>query len=375
MADQLGPDKLPQLRRVIPLELTAIPKAAPAKRDDGTDTNDDPDGDRFDMSFSSEAPVQRWFGDEILDHSASAIDLSRASRGMAYLVDHDTGDNVGLIESLRVEKNKLRGIVRFSRSQRAQDIKRDVQDGIRPFTSIGYRVNELVLEKETKDDDGTHRVYRVTNWTPMEGSTVAVPADTSVGAGRAAAGSEEFALKIRSAIPTTKEAPLPGARSEVRTMATSPVVLTPKDSAEILRLCDTHKVDRKRAIELIEKEGMTVDQASREILAEVAKRDGKTLQTPAAEKTDSLVLTDREQRQYNMCRGIMTHVRNIEENRHDTSFEMEVSEEISKKHEGRNHGGLFVPWRLNIDQQAARNAIERASSHCIAISASRWRMT
>jgi len=365
MAVEIGPDKLPQLRRVIPLELTPLRQAAaPPKRDaaDGDpadpnepNENDGPDTERYEMSFSSDAPVERWFGDEILDHSSGSIDMSRVRNGMAYLVDHDTGDHVGLIEGLRVEKNKLRGTVRFSRSQRAQDIKRDVQDGIRPFTSIGYRVNEMVLEKEQKNADGIHRTYRVTNWTPMEGSTVAVPADTSVGTGRAA-GAEEFALQIRSAIPAPQPAPI--TPSEVRSMSTTPVVLSPKDSVEILRLCDTHKIDHKRALEIIEKEGMTIDAASRLILEEVSKRDASKVGTPAAE-SNVLTLNDREQRQYNMCRGIMTHVRNIEENRRDTSFETEVSDEIAKRHEGKKHGGFFVPWRLNVDPQLVRDAITR----------------
>jgi len=311
------------------------------------DDQEDADEDRFDMSFSSEAPVSRWFGDEILDHSAGCVDMTRAAEGLAYLVDHDTGDQVGIVENLRIEKKKLRGTVRFSRSQRGQDIKRDVQDKIRPFTSIGYRVNEMVLEKEEKAANGTKRTYRVSKWTPMEGSTVAVPADVTVGAGRAQ-GQEEFPVSVRFAV-TTPTASIQ--LNEVRTM-------NPKEAAEILRLCNTHGIDNNRAAEMIEKEGMTVDMASREILAEVGKRDGKIFTTPAAESS-AVELTAREQKEYSICRGVMTHVRNIEENKHDGCLEIEVSEQIAKRHEGKNHGGLFVPWRLKVDAQLARDAVAR----------------
>ena len=52
----------------------------------------------------------------------------------------------------------------------------------------------------------------------------------------------------------------------------------------------------------------------REILAEVAKRDGKQIKTPASEQGDKGVeLTAREQGEYNICRGINTLVRNIED--------------------------------------------------------------
>src|SRR5215469_112668 len=40
------------------------------------------DDDRFEVAISSEYPVQRWYGTEILDHSPEAIDLSRAKRGL-----------------------------------------------------------------------------------------------------------------------------------------------------------------------------------------------------------------------------------------------------------------------------------------------------
>jgi HK97 family phage major capsid protein len=426
MAELSTPDKLPVLRRVLPLELTAVRKVARIKTaedvrkaiagfdkapvaeltdvrkkdwrrivaaakklsvdlaveckksayfetpefvtwraaaetkpagdpedDEDPDDEDEADSDRFDMSFSSEAPVARWFGEEVLDHSARSVDMSRAANGLAYLRDHDTGDQVGIIENLRLEKNKLRGTVRFSRSARAQDVKRDVQDGIRPFTSIGYRVNEMVLEKEEKNGGDVHRTYRVTSWTPMEGSSVAVPADTSVGAGRSS-GSEEFAVQVRSAIQAAPPAPIQ--TSEVRTMSATVTPLTPKDSAEILRLCATHGIDSKLGIAMIEKDGMSIDQASREILALVGQRDAKTVTQPAAEM---LSLTEREQRRYSLCRGIMTHVRNAEDKgKRETSFETEVSDEIAKHQESKK-GGLFVPYRLNVDPQLVRDAVTR----------------
>ena len=318
--------------------------------DDEEDDQDERDGDAFEMSFSSETPVPRWFGDEILDHSPDAVDLSRAGNGLSYLVDHDTGDQVGIIDNFRVENKKTVGTVRFSRSQRAQDIKRDVQDRIRAFTSIGYRVMDMVLERETDDENGQNSVYRVTKWQPMEASTVAVPADYTVGPGRSA-GQQEFPVQVRSAAGK----PLPIIPTEVRTM-------NPKDAAEIIRLCTTHGIDSKRAAEMIEKEGMSVDLASREILAEVAKRGGKALATPAAETTAQLELTEREQKQYNLCRGIMTQVRSIENNKNETSFETEISDEIAKRHEGKKHGGLFVPWRLRVDPAQVREALLKLST-------------
>ncbi|MEW6307137.1 MAG: phage major capsid protein, partial [Verrucomicrobiota bacterium] len=51
------------------------------------------------LSFSSETPVERWFGYEILDHRKTSVMLDRLNRGGALLVDHNTRDQVGVIES------------------------------------------------------------------------------------------------------------------------------------------------------------------------------------------------------------------------------------------------------------------------------------
>lgn len=334
-------------------ELVAWRAAAEAEPDPDEDEElDERDGDLFEMSFSSETPVPRWFGDEILDHSADAVDLTRAANGLGYLVDHDTGDQVGIIENLRLDGKKTKGTVRFSRSQRAQDIKRDVQDGIRPFTSIGYRVMDMVLERETDDEDGQRSVYRVTRWMPMEGSTVAVPADSTVGPGRSA-GQQEFPVSVRSVNPSAAVKPPQTTPIEVRTM-------NPKQMAEVLRLCTTHGIDQKRAAEIIETDGMTVERAASEILGDVAKRGAKPINQPGSERSgEMLELTENEQKQYNLCRGIMTHVRNSENpSKRETSFETEVSEEIAKTYEGKKRGGLFVPFKLKVDPERARHAAE-----------------
>ena len=70
--------------------------------------------------------------------------------------------------------------------------------------------------------------------------------------------------------------------------------MDPKAAAEIMRLGKLHGVDSERVASMIE-EGLTVDQASRKILDEVAKRGGQPLTQPASETRDTLELTEREQ--------------------------------------------------------------------------------
>ena len=135
------------------------------------------------LSFSSEAEVGRWFGVEVLDHSAGAMRLDRIIGG-ALLVNHDWDDQIGVIDAVRIDADrKGRATVRFGRSTRAEEIFQDVKDGIRKQVSVGYRVNSAKL-KETRDNGDD--VYLITDWEPYEISLVSVPADITVGVGRSA---------------------------------------------------------------------------------------------------------------------------------------------------------------------------------------------
>ena len=65
-------------------------------------------------------------------------------------------------------------------------------------------------------------------------------------------------------------------------------------------------------------------------------------------ESDRLQLNDREQGQYNIARGILKTVANLESpgSSNENSLELEISREIAKKHGARGHGGLFVPWTI-----------------------------
>lgn len=144
----------------------------------------DDDKRTVDLAFSSEEPVERWFGVEILDHSKGAVDTSRLNEGAALLVNHDSNQQVGVVESARVDDDrKARATVRFGRSAKAEEVWNDVKDGIRKLVSVGYRILETVIT-ERKDGSKEPDEFRVTRWQPMEISLVAVPADASVGIGR-----------------------------------------------------------------------------------------------------------------------------------------------------------------------------------------------
>ena len=128
-------------------------------------------------SLSSEIEIQRFFGKEVLVHESKAVNLERAAEGLPMLFGHNQDQHIGLVEDVRVEDGKLRGMLRFSKNQRATEVWQDVRDGFLKNISIGYRVNKW----EEQDDSD---IVRVTLWTLFEASVVSVPADHSVGINR-----------------------------------------------------------------------------------------------------------------------------------------------------------------------------------------------
>ncbi len=122
---------------------------------------------------------------EILDHSPGSIRLERLRNGAPLLKDHDRTAQIGIIEKVDLQNRRLVVSARFGNSQVAADEAQDVADGIRRNVSVGYMVHRMELaEKRTSGPD----VYRVTDWEPVEVSTVAIPADVSVGIGRSEPG-------------------------------------------------------------------------------------------------------------------------------------------------------------------------------------------
>jgi HK97 family phage major capsid protein len=315
----------------------------PDPDDDDDDELEGRDEERFDISISSEFPVERWFGKEILDHSPDAVDLTRAKRGLSFLDSHDGKSVIGIVEKVRVgDDKKLRGQVRFSRSPQAQQIKTDIQDKIRRFISVGYLINEYTIEKSSKQEGDT---YRATKWAPVEASSVGVPADPTVGHDRKEGDRLYPVLVVRKAVPAS-EPNLKEVTVEPNLVADSRAA-----GAEIIRLGKVHNIDSERVAKAVA-DGETVDAFSRYVLEEVSNRGTKKLEQPAAEKQDRVDLTDKEQKEYNLARGIMTAVRNIEAasssgaSRRESCFELEISEEIEKNWKGERHGGLFVPFSI-----------------------------
>lgn len=150
-----------------------------ARRDARLEQSEDRNSRRVALAVSSEKPVERWYGLEVLDHAPNSVDLSFFGSGRAPLLhNHNSDAQIGVVESARLDNDGvLRAVVRFGNSALADEVLADVRDGIRCNTSVGYDISEY---EPLPTGDG----YRVTGWQPLEVSIVAIPADKTVGVGR-----------------------------------------------------------------------------------------------------------------------------------------------------------------------------------------------
>ena len=276
---------------------------------------------RVTLAFSSEAPVDRVFGVEVLDHGDGAINNSFIGSGRApLLVDHDMTDQVGVVEQISLGADRVaRAVVRFGRSARAEEIYQDVQDGIRANVSVGYVIDEMVLDGER---DG-REVYRATRWTPLEISIVSIPADASVGVGRAL-----DAQTITTIIP-----PKESQKMDSQIPAGDAGMKAERErAAAILELGSRHS-QREFAEQAI-RDGASVEQFRGALLDKVSSK-------PLA--TADIGLTAQEAKEFSFARAIhaLSNPTDARAQR-AAAFEFEASQAAAAK-EGRNSRGLTVP--------------------------------
>ena len=344
---------------------------------------------RLDIALSSEAPVERydfWTDEryiEVLEHSPQAIDMTRTA-GAPFLADHNARDfrsHMGVLENTRLDmgSKKLRARVRFSERDEAQAMRRDMQTGIRTKISIGYNIDPDNVEITRQE--GQLKRYTYKRWTPLEGSSVAIPADEGVGVGRALDGLTPADLRrARALIEEMQRTPTAAATAEeTRTVpetaaataagaatGAATAVLDPKpdpvairaearaeeqkEKREIVKLANEHGMVAKLP-EWFEKE-MDLAAVRAAIMATYREKTAKSIADPGV-----VDLTEREQKRYNYQRGIDTQINAIEGKRNTTSFETEVATELGKNlPPGYSFGGgLLVPTCMSKEKARQHN--------------------
>ena len=312
----------------------------------------------YEFSFSSTYPVERSFGTEILSHDDGAIDFGRLNGGVApVLWNHNMDSVIGIVRNAYLDKEKKKGraVVELSRNAKAQEVKRDIDDGILSSISVGYRI----LEMEEREIDGNN-AFLATRWEPHEVSVVASPAAPDVGISRGLIDDNTMPSVEKQDIVNSKrvyaastDAQQPNSKQQltmekeqldlevVRSEATKKAA-----SAERTRIREINAMCSKRGFddlaEQLVNNGSSVDSCRQAILERI---DAKPVETakPIEEQ-----LTPQERKQYAKDYRLSAGIRGLITNDWSdkaSGFAREISQQIAKDSgKGTRSGSLFIPY-------------------------------
>ena len=332
----------------------------------------------LELSFSSQEPVERWFGSEVLSHATTATDFSRLNDAAPLLFNHNMDDVIGVVERAWTAGDaRGHALVRFAKTARGDEVMGMVADGILRNVSFMYRVDAYQIDSDSEDPYyDPDAVYTATAWTAYEISIVSVPADQTVGVGRSLA-TEETSVRVvqptrRSAAPLqsppsqaeaaqskAQDTPTPEETmnhfrrtpvcqaADVVTNTGAPTAPTPdamrverERSEAIVALGRKHSLGFEQVGGMIAR-GLSIAEARGEVLENLYMTGG---QKPVASMGDSPNpdLTDKEKRGYSFLRAVSAIVNN---DWSKAGFEREVSLSIGKR-TGKDTQGFFLPTHL-----------------------------
>ncbi len=292
---------------------------------DKKDAAIDVDARRVKVGVSTEEPVERSFGLEVIDHTKASMSLDFLNSGRApLLLDHDMEKQIGVVERVELDEDarRLRAEVRFGKSALASEVFDDVTDGIRQNISVGYRIDGRI----NRDDD-PEDYYRVAT-TPMEISIVSVPADQSnlVGVGRSVPAQTKTQPSMEDVTMTDEvknDINLDAVKAEA-------VKAARKNDAEILTIAAKHNM-RDLGNEAIAK-GMSVDTFRGSLLEAIGDK-------PLDVAPATVDLPVKEKRNYSLGRMVQAQ---ISGDWRKAGFEREMNDEIAAR-VGRDAEGIYVP--------------------------------
>lgn len=306
------------------------------------------------LAFSSESPVERWFGIEILGHRPEEVRLDRLRGNGPLLMDHNVMDQVGVVETASVDGDGVaRATVRFGKSPRAEEILQDVNDRIRRNVSVGYRINAMELVG-VKDDV---EMWRAVDWEPYEISIVAVPADTTVGVGRA-----QSADTVETPEKSGDDAKIDDSTREAETEKDPEVIMTDVNENAGSARPAANDNERERALKMERERVATIMELGREYDAlDLANEhisnpngsetsmlralQGRTgISPPVKPQTSDIGMTPQDLKKFSVVKIARALVypndRKIQE---EAAFEREMSDAARQNQNNTNTGRWIVP--------------------------------
>ena len=276
------------------------------------------------IAVSSEEPVMRSFGYEVLEHTKDAIDLSFFASGRApLLADHDPTQQIGVVESVELDEStrRLRAKVRFGKSALAREAFDDVVDGIRTNISVGYSIDKL--EKKDKD------TYIAKRWKPVEASLVSIPADVHAGIGR----SNDTSINPEDKPTETIKESIMTDTVDVAAIEAEARKAAQRNAAEIAELGARHNLNdmARSAIQA----GKSIDEFRGEVLEKIG--------SDKALESHEIGMNKEEVRNFSLVRAIRALANpNDRQAQEDAAFEFECSRAAAQQY-GRTAQGIMLP--------------------------------
>lgn len=284
----------------------------------------------LEFPFASEMPVERYFGMEVLSMDEKAMDLSRLNDGAPLLYQHDADRIVGVVERAYIKDKRGYAKVKLANNELGREMQDLVKDGIIRNVSFGYRIKDMEEDKSTKPV-----TYRATSFEPFEISLVTVPADQTVGIGRAFTQNE--GMSTASAVtssPTISNMEEQTPNLELLRAEASEAKA--KEAAEMLALGKrTQNVDLAQDFVM---NSRSLDEL-RSALIEKMGSQAKPVDNTAGE----IGLSEKETRSFSFLRAI-NYLSNPADRaaRDAAGFEIEASEAAAAK-VGRQSRGITIP--------------------------------
>ena len=307
----------------------------------------------IEFPFSSELPVERYFGSEVLEHSREAANLKRLNDGAPFLWNHNPDQVLGVVERAYIDEKKKRGYarVRFSEEEFADSKFRDVKNKILRNISFGYVINKA----EEVDNSIVAR-----DWEAFEVSLVSIPADNSIGISRSINNKNEAndMQNNNKKDNMLVEAHVSASSDALPTKLTLKNMTTNEKEIDLVRSEDAVnkalKSDRAR-FDQIRKTGKKYDMND---LADEYIREGRSVQefnqavmdqwnpekiTPKPQDAE-IGLSETEARSFSFIRAL-NYLANPGDRaaREAAAFEIEASNAAAKK-AGRVSRGITVPY-------------------------------
>ena len=296
----------------------SVQKRAADPGDASPESGSQPQNVILEFPFSSEEPYLRanWFDEpwvEVLGHKSSEVDLSRLNAGAPVLLNHGASQtedapvrSVGVTTRAWIDKGRGYVEVKMSRREGMEPLLQDLEDGIIPNVSVGYRINERTL---TKENQNSPNEYRVTSWTPMEVTLCDIPADATVGIGRSinqeakAVSTETQEVEKKETAAIEAQRAIDPQKVDIDAIRSEALAAERKRASEIKQMCRSVSLDDGIADGMIER-GITVDDARKETLEELAKRTDKAA---VSSRADIVTIRDETETRREMMTEAILH--------------------------------------------------------------------